>query len=44
MAGLYRILRRIGNSYEVKLPKLMKIYLVFLPDKLQKASDDPLLG
>ena len=44
MAGLYRILRRIGNSYEVKLPKSIKIYLIFSPDRLQKASNDPLLG
>ena len=44
MAGLYRILRRIGNLYKVKLLKLIKIYLIFLPDKLQKASDNPLLG
>ena len=44
MASLYRILRRIGNSYKVKLLKSMKIYPIFLPDKLQKASDNPLLG
>ena len=44
MAGLYRILRRIRNSYKVKLLKLMKIYLIFLPDKLQKANNNPLLG
>ena len=44
MAGLYRILRRIRNSYKVKLPKLMKIHLVFSLDKLQKASNNPLLG
>jgi hypothetical protein len=34
MAGLYKILRRIRNLYKVKLPKLIKIYLIFLPDKL----------
>ena len=44
MAGLYRILRRIRNSYKVKLPKLIKIYPIFLLDKLQKASNNPLLG
>ena len=44
MAGPYKVLRRIRNSYKVKLLKSMKIHLIFLPDKLQKASNNPLLS
>jgi len=44
MASLYKILRRIRNSYKVKLPKSIRIYLIFLLDKLRKASNNPLLG
>ena len=44
MVGPYRILKKIGNSYRVDLPASMKIYLVFSPDRLRKAINDPLLG
>ena len=44
MAELYKILKKIGNLYKVKLPDLVKVYPVFLLDKLQKATTDPLLG
>src|SRR6266702_8963670 len=42
MAGLYKVFKKIGNSYKVELLDLIKVYLVFLLDKLQKAATDPL--
>jgi hypothetical protein len=42
MAGPYPILRQISNSYEVKLPKSIKIHNIFSPNHLYKAIDDPL--
>ena len=44
MAGLYKILSKIGNLYKVKFPDLVKVYPVFSLDKLWKAATDPLLG
>jgi hypothetical protein len=44
MAGPFEITRKIGNSYEVKLPDTIKIYNVFSPDRLRKAAKDPLPG
>ena len=43
MAGLYKVLKKIGNFYKVELPNSIKVYLVFLLNKLQKAVTDPLL-
>jgi hypothetical protein len=43
MAGFFKITRKIGNSYKVKLPNIIKIYKVFSLDRLQKAAKDLLL-
>ena len=40
MAGLYRVLKKIGNLYKVELPDLIKVYSIFLPDKLRKAANN----
>ena len=44
IAGLYEVLKKIGNLYKVKLPDLIKVHPKFLLDKLQKAANDLLLG
>jgi len=42
MAGPYKIPKKVGHSFKVKLLKLIKIYLIFSLDWLQKATDNPL--
>jgi hypothetical protein len=44
MAGLYPIIRKVNNSYEVKLPKSIKIHNVFSLNRLWKVIDNPLPG
>jgi hypothetical protein len=44
MAEPYKILKKIGNLYKVKLPDSVKVHFIFSLDKLQKAAIDPLLG
>ena len=34
MVGLYKIINKVGNLYKVKLPDLIKVHPIFLPDKL----------
>jgi len=40
MAGLYKILNKEGNLYKVKLLDLIKVYPIFLLDKLWKAINN----
>ena len=40
MAGLYEILKRVGNAYKVKLLELIWVHLVFSPDKLYKVLNN----
>ena len=44
MTRLYKIFSKVGNLYKVELLDSVKVYPVFLLDKLQKATTDPLLG
>jgi hypothetical protein len=44
MAGPYKIIEKVGHSYRLDLPQSIKVHLVFSPDKLRKASNNPLLG
>lgn len=44
-SGPYKIIEKLGNSYKLQLPKSMRVYPVFSPDKLRRATrTDPLPG
>jgi len=40
MAGPYKIPKKVGHSFKVKLPELIKIHPVFSLNQLQKAVDN----
>ena len=44
MAGLYKILEKVGHLYRVDLLETIRVHPVFSLDKLWKASEDPLPG
>jgi hypothetical protein len=44
MVSLYLILVKKGHSFRVRLPALIKIYLVFALNLLYKDKNNPLLG
>jgi len=40
MASLYKIPKKVGHSFKVKLLELIKIYPIFSLDQLRKAADN----
>ena len=44
MIGPYKVLKKIGNLYKIKLSDLIKIHFIFLLDKLWKAANNLLPG
>ena len=44
IVGLYKILEKVRHLYRLDLPQSIRVHLVFSLDKLQKASNNPLLG
>jgi len=44
MVGLYKVFKKIGNLYKIKLSDSIKVHSIFLPDKLWKAANNLLPG
>ena len=44
IAGPYKVLKKRGNLYKIKLLDLIKVHPIFLLDKLWKAVNNLLLG
>ncbi len=44
MAGPYKILKRVGNAYQLELPESVRVHPIFSPDKLHKAANNLLPG
>jgi len=44
MAGPYKIPKKVGHSFKVKLLELIKIHPIFFLDQLWKAIDNLLPG
>ena len=44
MAGPYKVLEKIGNSYKIDLPPSIKVHPIIPPDRLRKAANNPLPG
>ena len=42
MAGPYKILKKVGYSFKIKLLELIKIHPIFSLNHLRKAMDNPL--
>jgi len=40
IVGPYKVLKKIGNSYKIKLLDLIRVHPIFSPDKLRKAVND----
>jgi Chromo (CHRromatin Organisation MOdifier) domain len=44
MEGPYKILEKVGNSYRIDFPASIKVHPIIPPDRLWKATNDPLPG
>jgi len=40
MAGPYKVLKKIGNLYKIKLLDLIRVYFIFSLDKLRNAANN----
>jgi hypothetical protein len=44
MLGPFKVLKVVGTSYRLQLPVTMRIYDIFYPSPLRKATEDSLSG